>query len=41
LYSSLNITRVIKPRRIEWAGYVAHMGEVRYACKIFAENLKR
>lgn len=26
LYSSLNITRVIKSRRITWAGHVAHMG---------------
>jgi hypothetical protein len=27
LYSSLNFTRVIKSRRIRWAGYVARMGE--------------
>jgi hypothetical protein len=26
LYSSLNIVRVIKLRRIRWAGHVAHMG---------------
>ena len=29
LYSSPNIVRVIKSRRMRWAGYVAHMGEVR------------
>jgi len=27
LYSSPNIVRVIKMRRIRWAGHVAHMGE--------------
>jgi hypothetical protein len=29
LYSSPNIVRVIKSRRIRWAGHVAHMGERR------------
>jgi hypothetical protein len=29
LYSSPNIVRVIKSRRIRWAGHVAHMGEGR------------
>jgi len=29
LYSSPNIVRVIKSRRIRWAGYVARMGEER------------
>jgi hypothetical protein len=28
LYSSPNIVRVIKSRRMRWAGHVAHMGEV-------------
>jgi hypothetical protein len=28
LYSSLNIVRVIKSRRMKWAGHVARMGEV-------------
>jgi hypothetical protein len=28
LYSSRNIVRVIKPRRMRWAGHVARMGEV-------------
>ena len=27
LYSSPNIVRVIKPRRMRWAGHVARMGE--------------
>jgi hypothetical protein len=27
LYSSLNIVRVIKSRRMRWVGHVAHMGE--------------
>jgi hypothetical protein len=27
LYSSSNIVRVIKSRRIKWAGHVARMGE--------------
>jgi hypothetical protein len=29
LYSSLNIVRVIKSRRMRWVGHVAHMGEGR------------
>ena len=29
LYFSLNIVRVIKSRRIRWAGHVARMGEER------------
>jgi len=29
LYSSPNIVRVIKSRRMRWAGHVAHMGEER------------
>jgi hypothetical protein len=31
LYSSPNIIRVIKSRRLRWAGYVARMGERRVA----------
>jgi hypothetical protein len=31
LYSSPNIVRVIKSRRMRWAGHVAHMGEGRGA----------
>jgi hypothetical protein len=34
LYSSLSIVRVIKARRMRWAGHVARMGEVRGACNI-------
>ena len=29
LYSSPNIVRVVKSRRIKWAGHVVHMGEER------------
>jgi hypothetical protein len=29
LYSSTNIIRVMKSRRLRWAGYVARMGERR------------
>jgi len=29
LYSSPNIVRVIKTRRMRWAGHVAHIGEER------------
>jgi uncharacterized membrane protein len=31
LYSSLNSIRVIKSRRMRWAGHVAHMGKMRCA----------
>jgi hypothetical protein len=31
LYSSPSIVRVIKARRMKWAGHVARMGEVRGA----------
>jgi hypothetical protein len=34
LYSSLNIVRVIKSRRIRWAGHVARMGEGRDVYKV-------
>jgi hypothetical protein len=34
LYSSLNIIRVIRSRRMRWAGYVARMGEGRGAYRI-------
>jgi hypothetical protein len=34
LYSSPNIIRVIKSRRMRWAGYIARMGERRDAYKI-------
>jgi hypothetical protein len=35
LYSSPNIVRVVKSRRMRWAGHVARMGERRYVCKGF------
>jgi hypothetical protein len=34
LYSSLNIIRVIKSRRMRWAGHVARVGEKRDAYRI-------
>jgi hypothetical protein len=34
LYSSPNIIRVIKPRRLRWAGHAARMGEGRGAYQI-------
>ena len=33
LHSSTNIIRVIKSRRIVWAGHVARMGEKRNGCR--------
>jgi hypothetical protein len=35
LYSSPNIIRMIKSRRMRWAGHVARMGETRNAYRIF------
>jgi len=34
LYSSPNIVRVIKSRRMRWAGHVARMGEERGVCRV-------
>ena len=34
LYSSPNIVRVIKSRRMRWAGHVARMGEVREVYRV-------
>jgi hypothetical protein len=34
LYSSPNIVRVIKLRRMRWAGHVAHMGEERWVYRV-------
>jgi hypothetical protein len=33
-YSSPDIIRQIKSRRMRWAGYVARMGEERNVCKV-------
>ena len=38
LYSSTNIIRVIKSRRIRWAGHVARMGERRDECRILEDR---
>ena len=35
LYSSPNIVRVIKSRRMRWAGHVARMGEERAVYRVF------
>jgi hypothetical protein len=34
LYSSASIIRIIKSRRMRWAGHVARMGEKRYAYRL-------
>jgi hypothetical protein len=34
LYSSPNIVRVIKSRRMRWVGHVARMGEGRGVCRV-------
>jgi hypothetical protein len=34
LYASLNIIRVVKSRRMSWAGHVAHMEDMRNAHRI-------
>jgi hypothetical protein len=34
LYSSPSIIRIIKSRRMSWAGHVARMGEKRNACRL-------
>jgi hypothetical protein len=40
-YSSPSIIRMIKSRRVRWAGHVAHMGEKRNVYRILARNPKR
>jgi hypothetical protein len=40
MYSSPSIIRVIKSRRMRWAGHVALMGEKRNAYKIWWESQK-
>ena len=40
LYSSPNIVRVIKSRRMRWAGHVARMGEGRGVHKILVGKLR-
>jgi hypothetical protein len=38
LYSSPSIIRMIKSRRMRWAGHVARMGEKRHADRILVGN---
>jgi hypothetical protein len=38
LYSSPTIIRMIKSRRMRWAGHVERMGEKRNAYRILVEN---
>ena len=38
LYSSPNIVRVIKSRRMKWAGHVAHMGEERGVYRVLVRK---
>jgi hypothetical protein len=40
LYSSLNIVRVIKSRRMRWAGHVARMGEGRGVYRVLVGRLE-
>jgi hypothetical protein len=40
LYTSPNIVRVIKSRRITWAGHVARMGEERGVYRFWWGNLR-
>jgi hypothetical protein len=40
LYFSPNIIRVIKSRRMRWAGHVARMGERRSVCRVLVGKLE-
>jgi hypothetical protein len=40
LYSSPNIIRIIKSRRMRWAGHVARMGEKRNAYRLLVGKLE-
>jgi hypothetical protein len=40
LYTTPNVIRVIKSKRVRWVGTVQRMGEVGNACKISRGNLK-
>jgi hypothetical protein len=35
LYSSPSIMRIIKSRRMRWAGHVARMGQKRNVCSVY------
>jgi hypothetical protein len=41
LYSSPNVIRVIKSRRLRWAGHVARMGNRRGEYRVLVEKLKK
>jgi hypothetical protein len=41
LYSSSNIIRVIKSRRLRWTGHVARMGERRMHTEFWWETLRK
>jgi hypothetical protein len=41
LYASPNIIRMIKSRRMKWAGHVARMGETRNAYRILVGRPER
>jgi hypothetical protein len=41
LYSSQSITRIIKSRRMRWAGHVARMWEKRNAYRILVGKTRR
>ena len=40
MYSSPNIVRVIKSKRMRWAGYVACMGEERVVYRVLVGKLE-
>jgi hypothetical protein len=40
LYSSPKVVRVVKSRRMRWAGHVARMGEGRGVYRVLVENLR-
>jgi hypothetical protein len=40
LYPPLNITAMIKSRRVRWAGHVASMGEMRNAYKRLTKKVQ-
>jgi hypothetical protein len=40
LYSSLSIIRIIKSRRMRWAGHVARMGEKRNVYRLLVGKLE-
>jgi hypothetical protein len=41
LYLSFNIMRVIKSRRMRWAGHVAHMGEERGVYRVLLGKMEK